>query len=303
MRLRIQALSGKEFTVNVDGTDRIESIKKQIQATQGIPPSQQRLLLGVEPLEPRNPVADYPLTSNSVLRLLVVRPTALRIYIESSAPGRIPLEVQSTDTIRAVKQQLQNQENIPIHSQNLFFMGDNLSDANTVAACGIVCNSTLRLVTRPTAKLLVHVELASGDEVAISIGPDDSLTKLKHKIKRRTGVPVSSQSLLFGGLRLSDAMRLWDLPIENEATFHLSVAQNRGHVLTIVTLTGARYQVAFSPDDDVSAVKDVVQDVSGIPPDQQRLIFAGAQLEDGRRMSEYAIGPGATLHLVTRLRG
>eukprot|EP00040_Diaphanoeca_grandis_P037251 m.241668 g.241668 ORF g.241668 m.241668 type:complete len:475 (+) comp33779_c8_seq1:58-1482(+) len=192
------------------------------------------------------------------------------ITVKTLTGAACRLDVAETDLVQDLMEQLCEQENmfngrqdLRPDQQRLIFLGRQLEPTMTLKLANVTFESTIHVVLRIT------------QDTHLWSAPSATL-------------PSSSSMNNLGSQPAKKRKKISNEPFN----------------VTVKTLTGATIELTdLTPTVSVEDIKTRIQDSQGVPPDQQRLIFAGKQLEDGRTCSDYGIEADVLLHLVLRLRG
>jgi ubiquitin C len=275
----------KTYTFTVDLDDPVGNLKKLVEKKSGTLVKHQRLFFypNKGQLENKPSMRHYGIKHNDTLTL-----EPMQIHVQTPAGKTLTLNVHPNDTIQNVKKKVEQRENIPVDEQRLTFQGKELKNPkSTLEDDGIKHGDTLNL-----EPMTIYVRTPDGRKTITldNVEPTDTI----RDIKKRVGIPVNDQRILFKNRNLDkDNNTLKDYGIAHKDTLDLEGM----YIFVKENWTDRKFKLDVEPQYSVDKVKDMIQDQEGHDKKNQYLIFKGKLLDDEPSLRDYGVKHKDVLNL------
>ena len=156
---------------------------------------------------------------------------------------------------------------------------------------------SLGLVSRYRDNLKILVKISADKNITLDVPPFQTVKYVKRMIQEKEGIPMDIQRLIFAGNVLYDQFSLNEFNIGNGSQLVLYRITRDAMEIFVWTMAGKVFKVRAKPCDTIDTLKCIIHRVSGFPPHQQRLLYAGRKLKGPRLLSDYHIEPESTVQL------
>ena len=306
MQIFVKNLTGDTITLEVKPSDLIMTVKQMIQVQGGLlPQGELCLIFRGQKLVDDLTIEDYGIRRNSTLHLRnEFELDRILVNVEMPFSSKISFDVSPSDDLMSLKERIYKETGTPMTLQHLSFVGkEGLEDHQSLSEFDNQIELTLRLDEKQCiSEFRLFVVTPSGKTtITLNAVLSDTINDIKRKITNEIGIPADQQQLFFNDQLLGEENTLACYHITRDSTIVLVVKRyhpNDMHIY-VKAQNGVKWRVDVLSRDTIKNLKKRIKNQTGIPVNEQLIIFGDYELEGNHTLRDYGIESGSTLSIIT----